>query len=606
MNDSTRKIFSIAVVAMMAITCYIAIDPDEDREVDAVFGIDDAIIALVVVNALLSGYIIADYILDHSEGTGTDESIVRGYEAKAVAESIINNILVYKTNMLSNQQIWKLTGEHHIRQAELAASEIWSPDTAFDASRIMDLSGVYTNSAYVLDNGASQINAMFDMISESMGIWNSTETYRDKMLVEVGWGSGSVSSKSNITIHLGVSCPDVKPDCNKVYLTTESTLWSDRSSVIVSEDGSGVQLSQGMNDLSAIEGFSPGVYSLSTGASYCGDMMSVIDRASAPLFSGVIIGCDGESKLAIYSDGAVIVDGIRADRLTVTIHPDGAASTTPADITPVLEQFAGMLDAVYATMADAASSAGAVWSIFDSAGQASAYLSTLMVPDVYDGTEVNSAQKSIISILAMEQLASYWTEHGGKLKTDDYDISDSMSIFVRGDIISPTGETAYSDVIFTPFFYQDISLRTGSNPLDRRAIMTIWAEGENLSSWSGITDASKAMIMTADSGYVINIHEMMNGGKLVNSVDLSVNKISIIDPEKLIHDPLDPEPNNDLDRIVMLVMVIVGILAVVTGWRSGNYVILGIGILITILGLFFAGSIAEVLEDIFGWRVELG
>ncbi len=607
--NRNRRYLAVATVAILMVACIgsAVIIQDEDNEVEAVFGIDDAVfITLFILSAVETGWIIGDLIVNHTgDDDGQDDDIVRENEANTVAESIINNITNYHTAMSGYNQIWKLTNEHFIRQAELASSEFWEKDAEFDSTLILEASGVYINSAYMLDNAASQINAMFDLVSDSLGMWNDTEVYADRMTVELNWGSGSMSTKDSLKMSVGSAVPDVQDGHDKVFLTDESTIWASSSTTITSDDGIELQLERGYTDLTDIEGFEDGVYALGSGVSYCGDILGIIDIEAAPLYAGVVMGCEDTAKLATYDDGGIIVDESRGSSVSLTIHPDGAESKT-TDLTPILEDYSALMETINWTMTNAVSAAGSIWSIFDRAGQASVYLSTLMVPNNYEDMQLTQAQKVLITILAMEQLASYWDESSELLKEGEYVMSDSLALFVRGDIVDSTGEVLYDDVIFTPFYRQATTLTVGSNSVQREATIAIWGDGENLSSWDGITDASRAKLESIGSGYTLVIAEMENKGQMVNSVDLSINDIEIIDPGQLIHTPNKDGADNDLDKIIMLVLVLFGILAILSGWRSDSYVVMVVGAIMIIAGLLLSGTIEDLLEDWFGWRIELG
>ena len=606
-NNGNRKILAVAATAILiaAFAGTSVMVAEDDNEVEAMDPVTLAVVALAVTFTIgAAAGAAGGYILWHGEGGNNDDEI-RGLEAQAVAESIINCVGLYGQSIQTLEQVWTLTNEHHIRQAELAASELWQEGREMLPYEILTMSGVYANSAYMLDNSAAQISALYDLVAESLDDWNHTDTYRDKMELELNWGSGSMRTKTSFGLDFGTATVDVKSGADRVYLTTESTVWASEAATITDPEGNSFDLSEGFNDLSGFVGFEDDMYTLQSGVTYCGDMMAVLDQGAAPLYSGAVMQCGDETKVAIYSDGHIIVDGRQSDSLSLTIHPEGAGSKT-ADITDIMGQFSSLMDTVYMTMANASSAAASVWGIYDKAGQASAYLSTLMVPNIYDGMEITQSQQELITILAMEQLASYWNDNGDQIKTDDYMMSDSMSLFVRGDIIDSTGETLYEDVILTPFFYQDTSISTGTFSVQRQAILAIWGTGENLSSWDGLSDSDKAALMVAEPGYSVVVYEMKNQGQMTDHADLTVNKISIIDPYKLSHGVHQTDPDNDLDKIIMLALVLLGILVLMSGWRSGNYVVMGIGVLMIAAGLLLSSTIEGLLYDWFGWRVELG
>ena len=577
---------------------------DEGSEVDAMDPVTLATVALGVSFAI--GVAVGaggGYLLWHGEGGNNDDEI-RGLEAQAVAESIVNCVGLYGHSIETLENVWTLTKEHHIRQAELAASELWKQGSDLETYKILMMSGVYSNSAYMLDNSASQITALYKLVGDSLREWNNTDTYRDKMGLELSWGSGSMNARSSFGLTFGTVATDVKAGADRVFLTTDSSIWASSESVIEDPEGNRFMLAGGFNDLSGFAGFEDDVYTMQSGVIYCGDMMPVLDRNAASLRAGAVMECDGVCKVAAYDGGRIVVDGTSGDSLRLAIHPDGAESKT-ADITDILGQFSSLMDTVYRTMVSSSSAAASVWGIYDKAGAASAYLSTLMVPSIYDGMEITRSQQELITVMAMEQLASYWDANGQQIKTDDYMMSDSMSLFVRGDIIDSSGETLYRDVIFTPFFYQDTSISTGQFNVQRQAILAIWGEGSNLSSWDGITDADKASLMVAESGYQIQVYEMKNGGKMTDRAELTVSKISIIDPYELSHGVHQTMPDNDLDKVIMLVLVLLGLLILLSGWRSGNYVMLLAGILMVVAGVFFSDAIEGALYKMFGWKVNL-
>ena len=605
--NGNRRVLAVAAAAILivAFAGTSVMVADDDNEIEAMDPVTLAVVALSISAAIGAAVGLGGgYLLWHGEGGNNDDEI-RGLEAQAVAESIVNCVGLYGQSIETLEQVWTLTNEHHIRQAELAASELWQEGKEMLPYEILTMSGVYANSAYMLDNSAAQISALYDLVSESLSDWNQTETYKDKMELELNWGSGSMKTKSSFGLDFGTATVNVEAGADKVFLTTESTVWSSETAMITDPEGNSFNLSRGFNDLSEFDGFEDDMYTLQSGVTYCGDMMAVLDQGAAPLNAGAVMQCGDESKVAIYSDGHIIVDGKQSDDLSLAIHPEGAESIT-ADITDIMGQFSSLMDTVYWTMTNSSSAASSVWGIYDKAGHASAYLSTLMVPNIYDGMEITQSQQELITILAMEQLASYWNENGDQIKTDDYMMSDSMSLFVRGDIIDSTGETLYEDVILTPFFYQDTSISTGTFNVQRQAILAIWGTGENLSSWDGLSDSDKAALMVAEPGYSIVVYEMKNQGQMTDHVDLTVNKISIIDPYELSHGVHQTDPDNDLDKIIMLALVLLGILILMSGWRSGNYIVMAIGVLMIAVGLLLSNAIEGLLYDWFGWRIELG
>ena len=71
-------------------------------------------------------------------------------------------------------------------------------------------------------------------------------------------------------------------------------------------------------------------------------------------------------------------------------------------------QFSSLMDTVYWTMTNSSSAASSVWGIYDKAGHASAYLSTLMVPNIYDGMEITQSQQELQRRLSVSSKSRQW------------------------------------------------------------------------------------------------------------------------------------------------------------------------------------------------------
>jgi hypothetical protein len=570
----TRKIAAISVIAMfLACSGAVVLDDENTGESDAVVpvfiivGYTLAQVSAAVAAGAAAGFAAGYFMHDMIDGGGASETVTRGYEAEAVADSIMDG-MDYYTNALENYaQIWDLTDMHQIRQAELAASFSYDTGESFDPYTTLTAAGIYKNSGHMIFNATGQVNCHLDSLSERMDIWNGTDAYRDKMTFKWVYGGGSISSKDSFDGHLASAINVMSSSQDKAYLDGGELWVFGGPATITSESGTTIDLSQGYNDLGTISSFEPDVYEFQSGRQYAGCILSVNDAESAPVNAGMVMEAGTSVKLAVYNNGSVIVDGGRHNSLQISVIPDGAQTRT-SSVIESLEYFEILLREVESTISEASSAASTVWNIFDRAGQASRYLTTLMVPIFYDNVELAGSQQEVMTTLAMEQLYQYYQQHGGRIKTGEYAYSGgSMSFFVRGDIISPGGDMLYEDVICTPYYYQsDQTLSNGTNTQTQNCTVAVWdAEGESLTGWdkrSGIADAN---LVSVRPGAQLYIREMMYEDEIVNTLTLDLKDIDYIEGNEMDPSPLTPDLGSDSNKWWYL-MILVGVICLILGF----------------------------------------
>ena len=558
--------------------------------------------AAVIIGAIAGTSFTAGYLIGTAlaEGDGsTPDEEVRGYEAETIAQLISDGVGFTETQMESHTQIWKLTNEHWIRQSELAASELWMIGGEYVPSDVLSVSGTYLNSSYMLENAAVQVNEQYDSLSRRVDVWNTQTLYDDRMALAFGYGTEVFGTTEGWGCTL-LTVAEPKTAYDEAYISG-GDLWTfgSDSVTLTSASGDVFVISGGYADLDSMRDFEPGVYKLQTNATYAGSILPVYSFSASDVRSGMVMDAGNTTKLAQYDNGRVIIDGCGYDGLSLNIIPDGA-STRIVDLTDTLSSYDELLDAVFETMGDANSSAKAVWNIYSAVGKASSYLTTLNMPDNYANVDLTQAQKEIMTVLALEQLSEYYQDNSGALKTQNYTMSDgSMSFFAHGDIIDTNGSTLYSDAIYTPFYYfEDQHLVNGNNVQTQKCIVAIWDFGTDpLSSWDRASSTASAKLVELEENSILDINEMMYGGEVVNSIDLETKSITLIDANSMSDDPLDP-PSEDgtLKIIVMIVFCLLGALCLFAGYRSGSPLMMVIGAVLMVAGIFLSGHIADLLK----------
>lgn len=600
LHKTNNKVMSVAIVmCLMAVTIGGAVLTDEQEVEDSdgivISGliIGSLLFAGIIVAAFGTGMVIGDYFDPIFKDSSQSETYARTTEASTVASSILTG-KQYWVNALSNyNEIWQLTDEHWIRQAELAASFLWSSTADFDPSKIMVYSETYQNCAYMLKNASAQFNEQLSTIGERVELWNNTDTYADQMTISWVYGNSNISSKTSFGGCCYTATTVSSESADTVFLTGGDLWVFGGSATITATDGTTITLQQGCNDLDSISTFKAGEYDLQTGRQYAGYMLPTMTSDSASVTTGMVIQAGSTTKLATYNptSGKVVVDGTAYSSLSIKVTPDDGTSSS-AEVTNVLSNYYALVSSMRSSIIQASNAAMTVWDIYDKAGSASSYLTTLTVPDNYDNVDITQAQQEVITILALEQLSEYYTANSGAIKTGDYKMSnESLTLYCRGDIYDENNKKLYSNVIFTPFFYHsDVTLNSGVNDLTQSCIVAIWSnDGTNLSGWDGNCDINTCSLITLSSGESLDIFEMMHGGDTVSTILLEQEGIDIIQAEEMDPTP-NPTPGSDKDtNWVKIILLVVGILGIVLGlvFKRTDFVVMGIAAIV--IGLL-AGS----------------
>lgn len=608
-SSRLAALMTVAIILSASFAVGIAVEESDDSDgfilttaglILVSTGTAAVIIGAVAGVSFTAGYLVGTALAE-GDGSTPDEE-VRGYEAETIAQLISDGVGFTETQMESHSKIWSLTNEHWIRQSELAASELWMVGGDYSPSDVLSVSGTYLNSSYMLVNAAVQINEQYSSLSRRADAWNSSTLYDDKMSLAFTYESRTLSTTEGwgctvLTVAESVAGYD------EVYISGgEIWAFGSDNATLTSASGDLFTITGGHVDLDDYPKFKPGVYRLQTGVSYAGSILPVYSFSAADVNAGMVLRSGDITKLAQYEGGKVIVDGYQYDGISLSIIPDGAAARS-VNLTETLSAYDDLLHTVFETMGNANSSAKAVWNIYNAAGKASTYLTTLTVPDNYANVDLTVAQKEILTVLALEQLSEYYQSNSGMLKTQDYVMSDdSMSFFVRGDIKDSNGSVLYENAIYTPFYYfGGETMVNGTNVQTQRCIVAIWDfDVDPIFSWDRAASTSSAKLIELDPGAELNVYEMTYGGEIVNFMELKVNEITLIKANDMDHDPLDPPDGNMLKLAVMAVLCILGLICIVSGYMQGSIVRMGIGVMLIVAGIFFAGYIAEFLDKYIG------
>lgn len=652
MNRQQRMMMAVAMVAIMLVvpvTC-IAVVEDEEDEVEGI----------PPLWAMRAGWFIADhwqqiariaaFCLGIPVGWGANELLkpvesvnedqLRRDEAKALSDALVAGFPSIANACNNYANIWSLTSEHWIRQAELASSMYWQKGVAYSPYDTMTLSSTYYNSAMMLVNATNQINELMSTIAERVGAWNASDVSeyygngKMQLKVHIGDTKGNSSSVSftdsdGFSVRLGSivgwnNDRTVKEGRNAVYYVG-GPVWTSADAVMEGANGKRFELKAGWNEMgdAVVDGWTGyNVYRLTPGVQYFGNFMYVLESDAADTQTGLFVS-NGKDGMIVTCDGSKLYDGKTVyengqtktgyDALKVSVVPQNRSDTSTSDITALLVYYAQLNSTINSVIAKANQSGRVVWDVFDDAGEVSNYLTTLTVPDVYENVALTDAQKKIMLAISMNDLADYWTENGGKVKTSGYEMTmDSFTLYCHGDItrkaVNPDGSIeykTYENVIYTPIFQRSATLTEGQNTVVDYCYVLIYGQGTLTSETKAIDfDTCEGIWLGADSK--LGVDKIYYGGKQTSKVDLVCSEVEYIDSEKMDQlsqniKPIVRDDKGDLAEIVRLILVLVGAGLLFYGASRSDWMMVGIGVVLIVVGVVFADQLSDMIYNVTHW-----
>ncbi len=597
----------------------------ESQESEAVAPIAFAYGVGVLIGAMIggaTGYLIGN-ALSGAEG---DDDQARKAEAQGFRQGLVRALENIEFALDAYQNLWSLTSEHWVRQAELASAANWSPSASYDPDAVLSGSTEYYNAAMMTDNASRQFGVTMGSLGQRMDDWKGYDWYKDgKMRIRLSAGASSLEAWNSDSFAAmgGAAVRDAKQDKDAVFFAG-GNVYASKAAKMTGADGYIINLSAGWNALSKIGEFAhPGVYYLDHGVDYCGSFVKPVNVRAAPLESGVAAVSGGKHLFVTYDGTSLSTDG--SDRLPLPsgdfdeaglmlyVVPQGSSTVPVNDINGYLEYMWKLLNKIDWVRQQTNQGALTVWNVYSEIGEASQLLTTLTVPDTYQNVEWSDDQKRLITILAMDQMADYWQKNSNKtdrIKREGYEMTEgSLTLYCRGTVQfygAGSGSEEYliaEDVVFTPILYRDTTLTKGTNSIRHSMFVIIWGKAGSIDSFDPSSSQDYAL-RTAPSGAVLNISEIEYDGRNVDSVDLDVSNVDWIDERLKPLPPIPPAPSNDLGELIRLILIILGGALVVTGLGRGSVVLAVIGLGLILAGVFLSEALEDLLEKYLGWRWE--
>lgn len=623
MNAKTFAFVAVGIMLLASCGSYAVLE--DDREPD---GIVPVIVAVLVSGAVggAVGWSLHDYLDADSD---QPQEYLRLASANNMAD-VMAVASVFTANSNSNYaQLWGMTKEHWMRQAELEAFSLWSSGKKYVADAVLEGSAVYENNSVMSSNAVAQFDSFLEEVSDKTSKWAEDETYSGKMTVGFALDNTSYTSSGGFDARI-LSVAESK-GTGKIYIGTvggDSIVTSDTYApayiinygprTVISGNGLSYAIESGMTyleDLYSVEGhkrFASGVYTV-TDATLGGDSMSPV-IGGIQLQSAMSFDNAGKLRYAVLDGETVRCDsmkygsfGFKAEASGI---PDGESNPDAVDLLPVLKAYQKLLDKLYWTTVSANNSARAVWDIYDRADAKDYGVTTLMSSNVYDSVVLSDSMNEVMTLSAMQQLADYYGIHSDDLADLTIGLyADGMDApFVRGSIIDRFGNTVYDDVIFTPFFqFEDVTLQRGTDyRVDQNTFIAIWHDGMELTAWhrdSMSTEGYKTAFI--EDGYVIRATQLAQcdsqGMHNQASIDFKVTKVRYIDPGKAgLND--DIGFHRTAKNILQTLCLIVGAVLIGVGILRKEYLVMGLGIALVVFSVLFADPVWAWITSLGAWN----
>ena len=538
-------------------------------------------------------------------------------QARAYEADIINTILSRDTGSIlrsidSYADIWEFTHAHWMRQAEIAATDLWDINIDYTddiGSCIMVDSGLMVNLTQFFENIEYGPDSSYALLADRLDMWSSNQATYGPMGLSIKYGSTALTNNSYMDVHICNAVYNVQNGANTVYLDNRN-LWvygSDCSITMMLENGSTAtfSLKKGYNDLSTLKStngkaFESGYCSLPAGRSYAGSIVPAVSSTAADVSTSAVIEIGKNNySLAVYNSNAVnyvtstnYATGNSYDTLDVIITQDDSTHYT-VDMLQLLAGYDAMITVAEASLEKSNIAAAASWNIFTRAGSANMLLSpSSFVPP---SANVSADELTIISSMAMYQLAEYTASSGSLLDTADYKLSiSSLDTLILGDIYDAGGRLMYEDAVFSPYVWlRDQTITTtAKTTFNQSSLLAVWGSADTIANID-TSDLSDATLVTISNDYSIIAKEISKQGKSVDSVTLEVFSID------KWHEYEDSKGSGgwdfseikDVNKVVAILFYIIAAVCAILYFKDNDELLLILAIVFAAIGTFGTGLI---------------
>ena len=623
-------------------------DNPTEEQITAVaeaYGIEPITAALItiVVLSMIEGFLIgelAHMLLDNNDTpetpAGSQDQVNRF--AQEYLSKLIDRGLTIVSNMTTglmpnDASMIKYTSNYFQRTIEYAVYAQWEVGKTMKVENLMDISEIRDKlTKYIYQWQAVVNNNLNVSFLEQLNF--TSDTYAD-MAMSIDYSGGSLKTLApssdgytyadlaSIVMFSGTQGQDVylkvasgsetsignkqMPRANYLYSSITATLTNldDSSKTFNVTPGYTVVPSNMPSGVYRITSTSSGILAGNIAKAYT-------DNAIQNIYGGMVITNGNDYKFVlpsgssgnvqVYSDPNTSTTSSYINVTTQYKDQEGTNKTMTNSLLDMVLNYDRMIKAVTEVYDDCASSATAVWQIFDTCQSSNQYVNPSLIATAVVGTSMSSVEKTIAYYNAMESFVEYWNHNKDALKTSDVTISEvDMDVLVYGSI-SYNGKVIVENAIFTPynFMYSESLKKDETVTWSQPGHAIVWLENASSigQSIGNTTSLGSLKFVPLNAGYQIDVKGLKMNNQIVDEIELSIPEVNITP------DPIDPGTVPETPKVISaaslmdIIFIELAIILILIGVITGHPMAFGIaGALIAGIGIFFSNDIANAVVN---------
>jgi len=608
-NSKTKLMAIMAITIMMAASFVGVITINEDQndvtETDAdAITTAYTILTLLTIDPLFFAKVMTNYILRNTapiaDGGNTEalRASARLLAAQNVTTGLTNTLTAAEQYGIIQGQTAAFTNSYFERMAEIAASELWVQNGTIDVDQILIDSSVQINYAKLLLDNVAVLNSAPIAYIDQLATWTAADSAAyGSMTLSYDWTGGSISaSTGQVYAQYGVGTSVTGTNDDRVFIYNPDSTETGfiyvygGSATITNTDGTTYALEEGKNSLSSLD-IPTGLYELQSDRTYVGSLTPSFASDAADLHAAMVMTAGTQTAYALETtDNMVVYSGgttySNVTTVDYTVHFNDTTLTT--DMTTGLNAISPILSSTNSVYSNTINAATAAWSVFNTAGKSSIFVSpSTLIPNL-ENMNFTSDQIYLIYMAALQQMSDFYTTASGNFTASDVVISeDSLDLICYGTICDDNGTVVQSNVIFTPICYlRDQAVRVGTVLWNQPGLAMTWTEEDD-----GSLTASGLTVL--ETGYTFTVTEIDYKDETYTTAGdglvLTVTTLTDLPGYVYIVDPTPPVPIlTDVALLCEIIVILVGAL------------ICGIGVYLKIPILIIIGGIVVVVGYLWG------
>ena len=566
---ASRRVVAIAAVLVVAMLLSVPASPATEEAEGVIFLAPVAVFGIGAVIGFAAGWLANDYLSTDGPVYDSDKlaAELRENEASWITTSIEDASIIVGNALGMTTETWRFTNAYWQRQAEVAVADQWSANGSMDAERILELSGLRSNSSTVQYNWALLAEAVPGKFSQVLA--GLQDDAYSSMRIGISWNGGSLMTDGDLMIKYGAATIVSGGDDDRVYLDNRSSVYVIGGNARIESSQGSYALTAGENNISSIPS---GIYELQAGRMYVGGLAAVIAEDAADINAGLTAVTSSGMAGVMQQGGQYAVWHGSAQVLSyelryVVQHEDDQSKH--ADLRLSLSGYQSLLDEMRVTAVRTVNAGQVMWMVFDAAGSSTSLISPSAIMPQLENLQLSTEQQYLVYLSAMKQIGDWYSRSSSAMQLDDLTVSpESLELVCRGAVYDSNGvQVLGPDAIWTPMVYlRDQPVPLGASSWAQTGLVMVWGSNESLSGWEG--GGMPVQLIEVTSGYSFQVEEILYRGNETSLVVLQVMSYT-----QWAQIDLTPVPDPIIPPASLSLMTILGVCAllVAAAFVTGRY-----------------------------------